>query len=316
MTIHGPTAFGPVKIIPGKHKSRFPFSNSIFIDDDVKAIVDTGAGSEALEALKKSSHIDLVINSHYHFDHIAYNYLFDDAKILLNDIEAECYRDRHRIGILLGMTEVYGDAWVDDWLTRISNPATEQSPYSPQNNHKWWLSTARIDAEYKWGDIFDFGKTRMHVIGAPGHSEGFCCMYFPDLGIVYVADIDLTVFGPWYGGTDGNIDLFIDSCRKIEQLDAKYFVTGHEFGVVTRDDFRAGLAAFLDSINQRDSLLLAQLTRPMTLAALSDLGIIYGKKFHVDAWVYMWNYLMTKKHLERLITRGRVVQTDEGYVAV
>ena len=141
-------------------------------------------------------------------------------------------------------------------------------------------------------------------------------MYFPEQGVAYVADIDLTAFGPWYGGTDGNIDLFIDSCRKIEDLDAKYFITGHEFVVVTRDDFRAGLAAFLDRINQRDALLLEQLTHPMTLVELSDMGIIYGKKFHVDAWVYMWNYLMTKKHLERLITHVRVMKTEAGYIAL
>jgi len=313
MTGFAKTEFGPLKVIPGENGSRFPFSSTLFIDDDVKVVIDTGAGSKAMLDLKERQRIDMVINTHYHFDHIAYNYLFDESKILINDREAECYRDRRKIGKLLGMVEVYGEKWVDGWLERISNPDSKQSPYVPQNNHKWWLSSARVDEVYSWGDILDFGRTKAHVIGAPGHSEGFCCMYFPDLGVAYVADFDLTAFGPWYGGTDGDIDLFIESCRNIAELDAKYFITGHEIGILGKDDFKIGVDNFLHRIEKRDSLILSRLSEPSTLEALADMGLIYGKKFHEDAWVAMWNYLMTKKNLLRLVKNGKVKLVDNRY---
>jgi hydroxyacylglutathione hydrolase len=308
------TDFGPVKVISGENRSRFPYSNTIFIDDDVKAVIDTGAGHGALKELRQNNKIDLVINTHYHFDHIAYNYLFEDSKILVNDREADCYRDRRFIGQYLGMAEFYGEQWVDDWIGRIADPETEQSPYSPQNNHKWYLATARIDEEYSWNDVLDFGKTKMQVIGAPGHSEGFCCMFFPDYGIAYVGDIDLTSFGPWYGGTDGDIDLFINSCREIEKLDARIFITGHEMGILEKDDFKAGLDTFVKVIDKRESQILSQLIEPKTLRELGDMGLIYGKKFHVDAWVAMWNYLMTKKHVDRLVRNGELLQVADKFV--
>lgn len=48
----------------------------------------------------------------------------------------------------------------------------------------------------------------------------------------------------------------------------------------------------------------------MTLDELACLGIIYPRKFHGDAWVSMWNRLMTQKHLRRLEARGRVREED------
>ena len=301
--------------MPGEEKSRFPYCTSIFIDDDVKVLIDPGAGYRPLKDLKNEVDIDIVINTHYHFDHISYNYLFEHSRILMNEKEAGCFKDRKVLGSLLGMEEVYGKAWVEDWLDRIAEVNTPQSPFSPQNNHQWWLSTARIDGRYKWGDVLDFGKTKMHVIGAPGHSLGFCCMYFPDYGVIYVADFDLTSFGPWYGGSDGDIDAFIASCYKIADIDAEFFITGHENGIVTKEDFCSRLKVFVEVIEKRDSRIISLISRAMELKELVDHGVIYGKKYHVDEWVYMWEYIMVKKHLLRLLEQQRVLLDDGKFLA-
>jgi hydroxyacylglutathione hydrolase len=307
------TSFGPISIVPGENGSTFPFCTSIFIDDDTKVLIDPGAGLKPLGDLKGRERIDMVINTHYHFDHIAYNYLFDEAKILINEGEGNCFRDRKHIGALLGMAEVFGDAWVDGWLERISKPDTKQSPYSPQNNHKWWLSSARIEGTYGWGEIFDFGRVTMQMIGTPGHSRGFSCPYFPEYGLVYTADMDLTDFGPWYGGSDGDIDAFIDSVHAIEKLDAEYFITGHEAGIVERKEFIRGMKVFLEKIDERDSRILSLITEPKTLDEIAGRGPVYGKKFLVDDWIYMWNKLMVKKHMQRLVRNGTVVTNGDRY---
>lgn len=308
-------SFGPVRIIPGVRQSRFPACTSIFIDDDVKVIIDPGAGPGPLGELMQRHRIDIVINTHYHFDHIAYNYFFDGAKIFLNEIEAECFRQREHIGSLLGMEEVYGSEWVAGWLKRISRPDTPPSPFSPQNNHRWWLSSARLDGTFSWGEDLHLGRVTVHAVGAPGHSAGFTCLYFPREGVVYTADIDLTDFGPWYGGSDGDIDSFIDSARKVAALDAHTFVTGHEKGILSRDEFAAGLEIFLSVIEKRDTIILKELSRPHTVRELSQKGLIYDRKFLIDEWIFMWNEIMLKKHLLRLVRNGLVVETEEGFIA-
>lgn len=305
--------FGKIKVMQGQNNGRFPFCNSILINDNVKVVIDPGAGKDLMMQIKDHVDIDLVINTHFHFDHIAYNYIFDQSKIYINDIESECYRDRKKILKHLGMTDYYGDDWAEGWLDRISRPDSVQSPYTPQNRHEWWLSTARVDGTYRWGDIMDFGTTKMEVIGTPGHSAGFCCLHFPNEGIVYTGDIDLTSFGPWCFGADGDMDQFITSAEIIANLNAETYVTGHEAGIVNRGDFQMALRKYIEIIAKREERILAALAEPISLEDLCSMGLIYGKKFLIDEWVHAWDSLTVKKHLDRLLIRGMITYSSGKY---
>jgi len=77
--------FGKIKWIQGQNKGRFPFCNSLLIQDSVKVVIDPGAGLELMKQVNDSVDVDLVINTHFHFDHIAYNYLFSRSKVYLNE---------------------------------------------------------------------------------------------------------------------------------------------------------------------------------------------------------------------------------------
>lgn len=308
--------FGKIQVIRGQNQGRFPFCNSLLIADRVKAIIDPGAGLTIMKKVRDDAGIDRVINSHFHFDHIAYNYLFDRSRIYLNDVEADCYRNRKNILQRLGMIDYYGDDWAQGWFDRISRPDTVQSPYSPQNRHEWWLSTSRVDGIYCWGDLMDFGSTKAEVIGAPGHSAGFCCFHFPAEGVVYVGDMDLTSFGPWYFGADGNIEQFIDSLEKIANLDAGIFITGHEKGVIPRTEFRDAAKKYTGIIEHRDRAILAAIDSPTSLETLHSMGLIYDRKFHVDEWVRAWDMGGLKKHLNRLMANGSIRLSEERYFRV
>jgi len=309
-----PIEFGKIKVIQGQNNGRFPFCNSLLIDDSVKVVIDPGAGKDVMAQIKDTVDVDLVVNSHFHFDHIAYNYLFDQARIYINDIESECYRDRRKILKRLGMTDYYGDDWAEGWLDRISRPDSVQSPYTPQNRHEWWLSTARVDGTYRWGDIMDFGATRMEVIGTPGHSAGFCCLHFPNEGVVYTGDIDLTSFGPWYFGADGDMEQFIRSSEAIADLDVETYITGHEAGIVNRDDFKMAIKKYIEIFDKREERILAVLSEPVSLENLCAMGLIYGKKFLIDDWVRAWDALTVKKHLDHLMAQGMIDYSNGKYV--
>ena len=63
-----------VYLIIGKNEGTFPYSNSLLILDEEVVLIDSGVGNEHLEIIKDD--IDIVINSHYHIDHILGNHLF------------------------------------------------------------------------------------------------------------------------------------------------------------------------------------------------------------------------------------------------
>jgi len=305
--------FGKIRVIGGQNGGKFPFCNSLLIDDHVKVVIDPGAGLPIMKKVRDEVETDLVINTHFHFDHIAYNYLFDQSKIYINDVESDCYRNRKSILQRLGMIDCYGDDWAEGWFGRISRQDSVQSPYSPQNRHEWWLSTARVNGTYHWGDVMNFGATEMEVLGTPGHSAGFCCFYFPKDRVVYVGDMDLTSFGPWYFGADGDIEQFIDSSKKIADVDAEIFVTGHDVGVVSCDDFRKAIKKYIEIIDQRDQIILAAIDEPKSLEVLNSIGLIYDKRFHVDEWVKAWDMGGLKKHLDRLAVKGEVALSEGTY---
>lgn len=305
-----------VRVVRGEENGRFPYCNTVLITDEVNAIIDPGAGERTLEKVLKNNRVDLVINTHYHFDHIRFNYLFGDAEIHLNRYDAPCFKSLDVLAERLGILEVYGIRAVKKWKRTISRESREPLGSTPKDRHEWILSTSRLDGEYEDGRVFDFGATKARVIHTPGHTAGFCCFYFPNEKMVYAADIDLTSFGPWYGGSDGNIQLFLDSMEKVSKLDADIYVTGHEIGIVKKPEFLTRLEKFKSKIFERDTDILGFLRRRKNGAALTDItseGLIYSREFLVDEWIYMWERIMVRKHLERLEGLGLVCLEGNKY---
>ncbi|MHA1371216.1 MAG: MBL fold metallo-hydrolase [Promethearchaeota archaeon] len=304
-----------LKLVNEKKRARFPASRTIFIDDKIKVIIDPGADEERLKKILQKNSIDLVINTHYHFDHICNNFLFSKSKIYLNEIEAPYFIDTTNIPRNVGVFEIYGQKGIDDWLKYTKNSNSEQTPYSPSRNHKWYLSTQKLDGIYKDKQIFNFGETEVRVIATPGHSKGFSCLLFPNQSAIYTGDIDLTVWGPWYHGSDSDIDDFIKSANKIAKLDVEYFITAHEIGVVSREDFRTRLKKYLNIIDKKDSKILDKLRKkPLTLEELRDFGLLYGgSHFLVDPWVFAWETVGIKKHLKRLENKKIIINENGKY---
>ncbi len=293
---------GKIKIINGKFNSKFPYCRTIFIDDKIKAMIDPGAERQILIEILRKNRIKYLFNTHYHYDHIHYNYLFYRSKIYINKIEAECFIKPSNIVKRVGIYQVYGQKAIDDWLYHIRQINAQKTPYSPSRNHAWFLSTCRLDGTYNYNESWQCGETEFEFIHSPGHSGGFCCILFPGEDLICTGDIDLTPFGPWYGGTDSDIDAFIASSQKIVDLEMKYYATGHDIGTLSYDEFVNKLEKYLKIIDKRDSkIFLALQSSPMTLEDLTKKGMIYGDpKYLIDPWVYAWEQLTLLKHLERM----------------
>ena len=56
-----------IYFIPGRHRAVYPFCNSIYIDDEVRAVIDPSSDRKALAGIEN---VQLAILSHFHSDHV------------------------------------------------------------------------------------------------------------------------------------------------------------------------------------------------------------------------------------------------------
>lgn len=287
-----PRKFGRINVIPGRKESRYPFCTSLFIDDDRKAVIDPGSDEELLKDLAARNRIDALICTHYHEDHTAFNHLFEDAPLWVHESEEFCYR------FYSTLIHCYG---VDD------------SPYTRQWRDllvgQFHYRERTPERTFKDGEVLDFGRTRATVVHTPGHTMGHCSLHFPDEGILFLGDLDLTPFGPWYGDRVSSIDQTISSMERLLKIPADIYITSHEMGIIEGDI--SGLAQqYLEVINERDRKVLEILEEPKTLDEIVNRWIIYGKEREPVFFFEMGERGMIAKHLERLIREGRVRERD------
>lgn len=273
-----------IKLLIGGNKGKFPYCNSLYIDDEIKGLIDTGCGQEALGEIE--SNVDAVILSHYHFDHISGNSHFKDKPIYCHPADIPPVENKEAILNYTGIIEI-GEKESNAFLNFLN--------YQP----------AKVSGSFTGGDELDFGKTKLKVIHTPGHSPGHCCFYEEKEGILFSADIDLSSFGPWYGHNSCEIDAFEDSIKKIMHISPKTVISGHN-GIVTKN-VNDSLICYMAKIRQRDKLILDFCSEPRTIDDIVDHKFIYGK--HPEPGATMFRHFekkMIKKHLDRLFTRGEL----------
>ena len=273
-----------LKLVSGGNKGRFPYCNSLYIDDEIKCLIDTGCGQKTLVEIASS--VDIVILSHYHPDHISGNSFFKDKPIYCHQADVPPVEIKEAILNYTGFIEI-GEKEANAFLNSLN--------YHP----------AKVVGTFQEGDELDFGKTKLRVIHTPGHSPGHCCFYEEKKGILFSADIDLSSFGPWYGHNSCEIDAFEKSIKKIMDIEPKTIISGHN-GIVT-ENVNKRLLCYMDKIKERDKQILDFCSTPRTLKDIVDEKIIYGKHPEPRAvMLRLFEKKMIKKHLDRLFTRGEL----------
>lgn len=185
-------SFNDVKTIIGFNLD----SNCYLINGNI--LVDTGAGENGDYLFSKLNEfgvspddIEMVVNTHCHFDHIGGNHLFPNAKIAVHKLDAIPIRNEDTLGTA-------GTAFGFDEI----------------NN-------SRVDIELNEGDkIGDF-----EVIHTPGHTSGGICLWDGE----NLISGDTIFAGGGVGRTDigGNWDDLKASVKKIMELEVKNIFPGH-----------------------------------------------------------------------------------------
>ena len=291
--------FGPIKFIPGKKGGRYPYCHSLILKGEETWVVDPSSDKDFLRRLAQSRRVTAVFISHFHEDHQKYNYLFPQARFYVPAFEMAAFTSLEGIFQLMGLQDrQFQDYWGEILLRDFRfRPLANLIPYQP-------------------GQRFANGEIVLEILSSPGHTPGHSCFYFPNQDLLYLADVDLTPFGPWYGDAASDLEAFEATIDRLQQFRAATFLTAHEKGVFNYEEAQAGLAFFKQAIATRQARLLEMLKNPRTLHQLAAGHFFYGKPKD-PPFVYLHiETQMLKKHLERLIKQGTVHQTPAGYQTV
>jgi len=77
-----------VWFIQGTNEGRWPFSNSLFINDEKKLLIDTGMGRLIIKKLlSEFGQPDIIVFSHGHEDHIGEKSLFSSTERFIHELD-------------------------------------------------------------------------------------------------------------------------------------------------------------------------------------------------------------------------------------
>lgn len=285
-----------ITFLQGTNGGRVPHANSLLIQDDVTAVIDTGADRGDLEEVATGCAPDLVINTHFHLDHSRGNRLFSGASILAHPWDARALSSEENYLQASGLARLGRDYVLNYFYSRGSLPV------------------CRVDGFLADGDVMDFGGTKARVIHTPGHTPGHCAFFFEEEEILFAGDIDLTSFGPWYGNPEADIIAFRDSIIKLRDLKPRLVLTGHLEPV--EENITERFNQYLAVLDRRDELLLEFLREPRALEAIVDAKLIYRKHPEPELVFRFFEEMMVLKHLAKLEQEGLIAKDDGVYFAL
>lgn len=286
--------FGPVRFIPGTNNGRYPYCHSIYIEG-AGVLIDPASDRERLTRLRDEEGVAAVWLTHWHEDHIAHLDLFEDVPLLMSAADAPPLAD---LETFLDWYDMDHDRFREAWRGIM----VENFHYRPR----------RPAGFLEGGQVLDAGGVTVEVLAAPGHTPGSLAFLFREAEVLFLADYDLTPFGPWYGDRYSSIDLTIQSVRRLRQVPAKVWLTGHETGVFEQDPGELW-DRYLAVIDTREKKLEDFLAEPRTMDEIVEAWIVYGRPREPRDFYLFSEKAMITKHLQRLEAQGRLAQDGERY---
>lgn len=178
-------------------------SNSYLIDNTGSdseynyILVDAGTGQSNSNLFSKikeigiePTDIDLIVNTHCHYDHVGGNDFFPDAKIAIHKVDAISLRDPESE---LTVSSLFG---------------------SIVRRHD-------VDIELEEGDKI----ANFEVLNTPGHTKGGICLY--DGEILISGDTIFSNGGVGRMDIGGNPLDMKESLMRLKELDVEYLLPGH-----------------------------------------------------------------------------------------
>jgi len=278
----------------GTDVGKYPYGNSLLVaGSDGSVLIDPSVS--VFDRGGAPAAVDRILISHAHEDHMAGVGTFPGAPVHAH------HDDLLGVHSLDGLMEIYGMSPDNDASFRTV--VLEEFHY-----------TGRPDATgFADGDRFDLGDgLRVEVVHLPGHTRGHCGFLVEPDGVFFVADVDLSSFGPYYGDHWSDLEDFERAMARCREIDARWFVTFHHKGVVEgRDEFLTALDAFEAVIARRERRLLDFLAEPRSLADIVAHRLVYRPGLEI-MWADDAETRTAQRHLARMLRTGEVHEPEPG----
>jgi glyoxylase-like metal-dependent hydrolase (beta-lactamase superfamily II) len=284
---------GAVTVLYGDRRGKYPHGNTLIVRGREESI----AIDPSLGLVARGPHpprVDRVLHSHCHEDHFAGSFLYPDLPWLFHDADLPGIRSLDALMDLYGYPEPIRSAW--------ATAVVERFHFTP-----------RPDATgFRGGDVLDLGGVTVEAIHAPGHTRGHCFLRVEPTGLVYLADVDLSSFGPYYGDAWSDLEDFERTLRMARDIDAAYYATFHHVGVIEgRSAYLERLDRFTSVIADRERRLLDYLAEPRTLDHIVEHRFVYRPQDQVLFADGVERRSMSL-HLARLVRDGGVQELAPG----
>ena len=281
-------------VLVGAQGGKYPHGNSLLVVGRRETLVVDPSLTLADAPAAELPCVDRVLNSHCHEDHVAGNHRFASVPWHLHELDLPGIRS------LDGMMAIYG----------MSGPIADAFRDVVARDFHFM---ARPDAAgFADGAVFDVGGARLRVVHAPGHTRGHCVFHVEPDDVLYLGDIDLSSFGPYYGDAWSSLVDFEQTLARVRAIEARWYATFHHVGVLEgRAAFLERLDRFTAVIAQREARLLAFLAAPRTLDDIAAHRFVYRPADPVPYADVVERRSMSQ-HLERLVDAGRVQVVEPG----
>jgi cyclase len=218
------------------------------IDGDT-LVFDTGmtpqAGAELHDAARRLGRVAVVVNSHWHADHIRGNQAFPDAEIVATTRTKELIETRAAAQL--------AEQQASDFEAALLSPPERRErdrSFAERVESFRELAATIADVELRpptrtFDDRLELASGCELVTLGGGHTESDAFLVLRDRGVVLAGDVVTVDIHPWIG--HGDPDRWIEILGEFERLAVDRFVPGHG-RVATVADVRAlreHLRAFL-----------------------------------------------------------------------